>query len=60
MNRRLATLAPDDDLDEVAAIFMKFRLHAVPVVNDRFCMEGIVTLEHAFDELLPRFARLAD
>lgn len=60
MNRRLTTLGPDDGLDEAAAIFMKFRLHAVPVVNEHGCMEGIVTFEHAFDELLPRFVKLAD
>lgn len=59
MNRRLTTLRPDDDLDEVAGLFMKFRLHAVPVVDERGGIEGIITFEHAFDELLPRFAKLA-
>jgi len=40
-------------------LFMKFRLHALPVVDGSGAMEGIVAFEHAFDELLPRLARLA-
>ncbi|HRY61042.1 MAG TPA: CBS domain-containing protein [Candidatus Fermentibacter sp.] len=59
MNRRLTSLSPDDDLDRVAELYMKFRLHALPVVDGYGAMEGIVAFEHAFDELLPRLARLA-
>ncbi len=59
MNRRITVLREDDDLDDVAEMFMKFRLHALPVVDREGRISGIVAFEHAFDELLPRFAKLA-
>lgn len=59
MNRRLMTLSPSEDLDGVAEMFMKYRLHALPVIDADGRMEGLIAFEHAFDELLPRFVRLA-
>jgi magnesium transporter len=58
MNRRLITLRMDDDLNDIAAQFMKLRFKALPVVDKNNCMLGIVTFLHSFDELLPHYYKL--
>lgn len=60
MNRRLATVKPDDDLETVANLFHKYRFKALPVVDDDGRVEGVVTFKHSFDELLSLYHKLAD
>jgi magnesium transporter len=59
MNRRLATLNPDDDLETVANQFLKYHFKALPVVGDDRRVQGIVTFKHSFDELLSYYHKLA-
>lgn len=56
---RLTTLAPGDGFDETADLFFKFRLQAIPVTDAEGRIEGVVTFEHSFDELLPFYRKLA-
>jgi len=59
MNRRLATLNADDDLETVATQFLKYHFKALPVVGDDHRVQGIVTFKHSFDELLSYYHKLA-
>lgn len=59
MNTRLTTLAPGDGFGETADLFFKFRLQAIPVTDAEGRMEGVVTFEHSFDELLPFYRKLS-
>lgn len=59
MNRRLASLNPFDDLETVAYIFMKFRFKALPVVDAEGQLQGLVTFQHSFEELLPFYYKMA-
>jgi magnesium transporter len=58
MNTRLATLSPDDDLQSVAEQFLKFRFKAFPVTDEEGRLQGIVTMLHSFDELVPYYHKL--
>lgn len=59
MNRRLATLSGDEDWEEIANLFLKYRFKALPVVDPDFRVVGIVTFKHSFDELLSYYYKLA-
>ncbi len=60
MHRRIASLDPQDDFETVAEQFWKYRFKALPVVDARGRMAGIVTFLHSFDELLGHYTKLAD
>ena len=59
MNRRLATLNPQDEWETVAHQFLKYRFKALPVVDADSRIRGIVTFKHSFDELLDYYHKLA-
>ncbi len=59
MHRRLATLRPDQDREEVAEQMMKFRFSALPVVDEEGRVQGIVDFKSSFDELVRYYYRLA-
>jgi magnesium transporter len=60
MNRRLAKLSRDDELETVAQQFVKYRFKALPVIDEDGKMEGVVTFKHSFDELLKYYTKLTD
>ncbi|MHB8054554.1 MAG: magnesium transporter MgtE N-terminal domain-containing protein [Candidatus Aminicenantales bacterium] len=45
MNERLVSVHPQDDVEDVADIFRKYKFLAVPVVNDDGMIEGLITLK---------------
>src|SRR6266566_7580065 len=57
METDLITVQPDADPRTVAEIMAKYNLLAVPVVNARGVLEGIVTVDDALDVLLPNERR---
>ncbi len=57
MHSRLTTVHPDDPLEDLADAFLKFRFQALPVVDEEGVLEGVVTFQHSFDELLPFYGR---
>ena len=59
MNRRLATLSGDEDWEEIANLFLKYRFKALPVVDAESRVVGIITFKHSFDELLSYYHKLA-
>lgn len=59
MNRRLAKLKSDDDLETVATLFLKYHFKGLPVVDDDGRVQGVVTFKHSFDELLSLYHRLS-
>jgi len=50
MNERLVTVDPQDDVEEVADIFKKYKFLAVPVVNEDGMIEGLITLKDIMEE----------
>jgi magnesium transporter len=58
MNRRLASLKPDDDWETVANIFFKYHFKALPVLDEEGHVLGTVTFKHSFDELLGYITKL--
>jgi magnesium transporter len=57
METDLITVQPDTDPRTVAETMAKYNLLAVPVVNARGVLEGIVTVDDALDVLLPNERR---
>ena len=53
METDLVTIAPDTPSEEVAATIARYDLLAVPVVDDRGTMLGIVTVDDAIDAIMP-------
>jgi len=53
MIRDVIAVHPDDDAQEVAAVLSKYNLLAVPVVDDEFRIQGLVTVDDALDAVLP-------
>ncbi len=45
MNSRLVSVGPQDDVEDVAGIFRKYKFLAVPVVNEGGLIEGLITLK---------------
>jgi magnesium transporter len=45
MNERLVSVGPQDDVEDVADIFKKYKFLAVPVVNEGGLIEGLITLK---------------
>lgn len=54
---RLITIHPDTPTSEIAELFLRYNFLALPVVDETNHMKGVVSLKHAFDELLPSFYR---
>jgi magnesium transporter len=53
MIRDVITVQLDDGVQEVAAVLSKYNLLAVPVVDDEFRIQGLVTVDDALDAVLP-------
>ena len=53
MIRDVITVRLDDGVKEVAAVLSKYNLLAVPVVDDEFRVQGLVTVDDALDAVLP-------
>jgi magnesium transporter len=53
MNRDIVTVRLEDGQKEVAAVLSKYNLLAVPVVDDEFRLQGVVTVDDALDAVLP-------
>jgi len=53
MIRDVVTVRLDDSKREVAAVLTKYNLMAVPVVDDDFRLQGLVTVDDALDAVLP-------
>lgn len=54
---RLITVHPDTPISEVAELFLRYSFLTLPVVDEENRQKGVVSLKHAFDELLPYFYR---
>ncbi len=57
METKLKTVTPDTDQDEVAEIISKYNLLAIPVVDEKGVLLGIVTIDDIIDILLPPSAK---
>ena len=53
MIREVIAVRLDDSAEEVAAVLSKYNLLAVPVVDDEFRIQGLVTVDDALDAVLP-------
>jgi magnesium transporter len=53
MIREVIALRLDDSAEEVAAVLSKYNLLAVPVVDDEFRIQGLVTVDDVLDAVLP-------
>ena len=55
--RRLLSLKADDAFEDVADMFYKYNLVAIPILDDEDRMVGVVRYEHSFDDLVPYYYR---
>jgi magnesium transporter len=53
MIRDVIAVHPHDDVKTVAAVLSKYNLLSVPVVDDEFRIQGLVTVDDALDAVLP-------
>lgn len=53
MVRDVVSVRVDDGVQEVAAVMAKYNLLAVPVVDDGYHLQGMVTVDDALDAVLP-------
>jgi Mg/Co/Ni transporter MgtE len=53
MERRVVTVRLLDPQEKVAQVVAKYNLLAVPVVDDRGWLQGIVTADDALDKIIP-------
>jgi Mg/Co/Ni transporter MgtE len=53
MQKRLISVHPLDEQDEVAQTIAKYDLLAVPVVDEENHLKGIVTADDALDKIIP-------
>jgi magnesium transporter len=53
MIRDVITVHLTDGVHEIAAVLSKYNLLAVPVVDDEFRIQGLVTVDDALDAVLP-------
>lgn len=53
MVRDVVTVGVEDGVQEVAAVLAKYNLLAVPVVDDAYRLQGMVTVDDALDAVLP-------
>jgi len=59
MEKRLVTVTPEQELQEIAEVFQKYSFLGCPVVDADTRMLGVILIKHAFDDLLPEFKREA-
>ena len=57
MEIKLKTVTPDTDQEEVAEIISKYNLLAIPVVDDKGVLLGIVTIDDIIDIFLPPLSK---
>jgi CBS domain-containing protein len=50
---KTATVHLDDDVKEVAYLIEKYRLYALPVVDQNHMLQGIITVDDILEHLLP-------
>ena len=55
MNKHLIKVNPDEDVDEVAEIFKKYKFMAIPVVDKDNLLIGIITLRDAVESKYREF-----
>lgn len=53
MNKRVVSANLLDSQDDIAQSIAKYNLLAIPVVDDRNCLHGIVTSDDALDKIIP-------
>jgi CBS domain-containing protein len=53
MIRDVVAVGLDDGKGEVAAVLAKYNLLAVPVVDEEFRLQGVITVDDALDAVLP-------
>jgi len=53
MIRDVIAVRPEDSAQEVAAVLSKYNLLAVPVVDDEFRIQGLITVDDVLDAVLP-------
>jgi len=56
MNKHLVTVKVKDSKKKVATLFMKYNFLALPVVDKKGTLAGIITLKDAIESSLPEFA----
>jgi magnesium transporter len=54
---RLVAVTPDTPLGEAAELFLRYNFLILPVVDEEKHLKGVISLKHAFDELMPYFYR---
>jgi CBS domain-containing protein len=53
MHSRVVTVNPDENQDELAHMVAKYNLLALPVVDEKGNLHGIVTADDALDKIIP-------
>lgn len=53
MEKKLKTVTPDTDQDDVAELLSKYNLLAIPVIDNKGVLLGIVTIDDIMDILVP-------
>jgi CBS domain-containing protein/sporulation protein YlmC with PRC-barrel domain len=53
MHRRFVSISPPDSQDDAARLIAKYNLLALPVVDERGILHGIVTADDALDKIIP-------
>jgi Mg/Co/Ni transporter MgtE len=54
VKHELPSLRPDASFEEVARLMADYNLTAIPVVDERECMVGVVTVDDVLEAMLPR------
>jgi CBS domain-containing protein/sporulation protein YlmC with PRC-barrel domain len=55
MNKNIIKLKVDESVKEAAEIFKKYKFLAIPIVDDRELMKGIITLSDGVESIFPEF-----
>lgn len=53
MIRSVRSVSLDASVEEVARTFERYKLLALPVVDDNACLQGIITIDDTLEQLLP-------
>jgi hypothetical protein len=54
VKHELPSLRPDASFEEVARLMADYNLTSIPVVDERECMVGVVTVDDVLEAMLPR------
>jgi magnesium transporter len=52
MNPRLVSVEPEENIDEVVKLFKKYKFMALPVVDQKKHLQGVITLKDIIEETL--------